>query len=135
MTNFLRDQCARVDVVSTDSGAHDPGCAGGVATTAKTYFHATFCTVCTGPPLDRLLSVDSALALSVASAQVPLRHQLLCIVNSSKYGGFGGAIYSNCIPIGPCRAVPCMITRRDAPIVPVCFVRSCGHFFRPKRST
>lgn len=82
----------RVDVVSTDSGADDPGCAGGPATTANTYFDATFCTVFSGNPLDRLLGVNTALALSVASAQVPLRNQVLCIVNSSKYGGSGGVV-------------------------------------------
>lgn len=82
----------RIDVVSTDSGADDPGCAGGTATTANTYFDATFCTVFSGSPLDRLLSVNTALALSVALTQVPLRHQVLCIVNSSKYGGSGGTI-------------------------------------------
>ena len=82
----------RIDVVSTDSGADDPGCAGGPAVTANTYFDATFCTPFAGSPLDRLLSVDSALALSVATAQVPLRHQVLCIVNSTKYGGSGGAV-------------------------------------------
>lgn len=82
----------RIDVVSTDSGADDPGCAGGAATTANTYFDATFCSLFSGTPLDRLLTVNTALALSVASAQVPLRHQVLCIVNSSKYGGSGGTI-------------------------------------------
>lgn len=82
----------RVDVVSTESGADDPGCAGGAAVTANTYFDATFCTMFAGSPLDRLLSVNTALALSVATAQVPLRHQVLCIVNSSKYGGSGGTI-------------------------------------------
>lgn len=82
----------RVDVASTDSGADDPGCAGGTPTTANTYFDATFCTDFAGTPLDRLLTVNTALALSVASAQVPLRHQVLCIVNSSKYGGSGGTI-------------------------------------------
>lgn len=82
----------RIDVVSTDSGADDPGCAGGTAVTANTYFDATFCTPFAGTPLDRLLSVDTALALSVATAQVPLRHQVLCIVNSAKYGGSGGTI-------------------------------------------
>lgn len=82
----------RIDVVSTDSGADDPGCAGGQPVTANTYFDATFCTVFAGSPLDRLLSVNTALALSVASEQVPLRHQVLCIVNSTKYGGSGGTI-------------------------------------------
>lgn len=82
----------RIDVVSTDSGADDPGCGGGAATTASTYFDATFCTLFAGAPLDRLLSVNEAMALSVASAQVPRRHQVLCIVNSGKYGGSGGTI-------------------------------------------
>lgn len=82
----------RIDVVSTDSGADDPGCAGGAAITANTYFDATFCTLFAGNPLDRLLSVNTALALSVASGQVPLRNQVLCIVNSSKYGGSGGDV-------------------------------------------
>ncbi|HZV69837.1 MAG TPA: M64 family metallopeptidase [Saprospiraceae bacterium] len=82
----------RIDVVSNDSGADDPGCAGGAATTANTYFDATFCTVWAGTPMDRLLSINDALAISVSSMYVPLRHQVLCIVNSSKYGGSGGTI-------------------------------------------
>lgn len=82
----------RVDVVSTDSGADDPGCGGNPAVTANTYFNSTFCSMFAGSPLERLLTIDSALALSVASDQVPLRHQVLCIVNSTKYGGSGGAV-------------------------------------------
>ena len=82
----------RIDAVSNESGADDPGCAGGTPTTANTYFDATFCSIFAGTPLDRLLTVDTALALSVASTQVPLRHQVLCIVNSSKYGGSGGTV-------------------------------------------
>lgn len=82
----------RIDVVSDDSGADDPGCAGGPAVTANTYFDATFCTAFAGSPLDRLLTVDAGHALSVANAHVPLKHQVLCIVNSTKYGGSGGAI-------------------------------------------
>jgi hypothetical protein len=83
----------RVDVVSTESGADDPGCDGVTApTTVNTYFDATFCTLFAGSPMDRLLSVDSTLALSVATAQVPLRHQVLCIVNAGKYGGSGGTV-------------------------------------------
>jgi hypothetical protein len=82
----------RVDVVSNQSGADDPGCAGGAAVTANTYFDATFCSQFAGAPLDRLLTVDSGLALSVATSFVPLRHQVLCIVNSAKYGGSGGSV-------------------------------------------
>ena len=82
----------RIDVVSTQSGADDPACAGGTATTTNTYFDATFCTNFAGSPLDRLLSVNSTEAISVANTYVPLKHQVLCIVNSTKYGGSGGAI-------------------------------------------
>lgn len=82
----------RIDVVSDQSGADDPGCAGGTPVTANTYFDATFCSTFAGSPLDRLLTIDSTLGLSVATAQVPLRHQVLCIVNSTKYGGSGGVI-------------------------------------------
>ena len=83
----------RIDVVSTESGADDPGCAGGPAVTAATYFDATYCTpMFSGTPLDRLLSVDSASVLSVVNARVPLKDQVICIVNSAKYGGSGGTI-------------------------------------------
>jgi IgA Peptidase M64 len=82
----------RVDVASSQSGADDPGCAGGPRVTAATFFDATFCSVFSGVALDRLLTIDANLALSVATAQVPLRHQVLCIVNSAKYGGSGGAV-------------------------------------------
>ncbi|HEY7687764.1 MAG TPA: M64 family metallopeptidase [Dongiaceae bacterium] len=82
----------RVDVVSKESGADDPGCAGGPVRTAKTYFDATYCTLFGGQRLDRLLTVNTSRALSVASAQVPLRNQVLCIVNAAKYGGSGGTV-------------------------------------------
>ncbi len=84
----------RIDVVSTDSGADDPtDCAGGTGATAKTYFDATYCSIGPGGVrIERLLTIDSALAKSVASARVPLRHQVLCIVNASKYGGSGGDV-------------------------------------------
>lgn len=81
----------RVDVVSTESGADDPNeadCPGGTGATPRTYFDATFCSM----GIERLLTVNQALALSVTSAQVPLRHQVLCVVNSSKYGGAGGEV-------------------------------------------
>ena len=38
----------RIDVVSTDSGADDPGCGGNAAVTASTYFDAKFCSLFTG---------------------------------------------------------------------------------------
>src|SRR5437762_1627021 len=85
----------RVDIVSTDSGADDPNtCAGGTGATPNTYFDATFCSIGPGGVrLDRLLTIDSNLAKSVAAAQVPPHpHQVLCIVNSSKYGGSGGDV-------------------------------------------
>ena len=82
----------RIDVVSNQSGADDPGCAGGAAVTANTYFNATFCSLFAGTPLDRLLTVDEGLALSVANTYVPFKNQVLCIVNSTKYGGSGGTI-------------------------------------------
>lgn len=83
----------RVDVVSTDSGADLPTECGGSGATPRTYFDATFCSVGPGGVrIERLLTVNTALALSVATAQVPQRHQVLAIVNSSKYGGAGGTV-------------------------------------------
>ena len=82
----------RIDVVSTDSGADDPGCGGNAPVTARTYFDATFCSIFAGSPLERLLTVDDGLALSVANTYVPLKNQVLCIVNSPKYGGSGGSV-------------------------------------------
>jgi hypothetical protein len=82
----------RIDVVSDESGADDPGCAGGPAVTRKTYFDATFCSPHNGRLIDRLLTVDNALALSVAKSHVSQNHHVVCIVNSTKYGGSGGSI-------------------------------------------
>ncbi len=83
----------RIDVVSTDSGADDPtDCAGGTGATPRTYFDATFCSSWGGTRLARLLTIDSALAQSVANTRVPGVDQVLCIVNSSKYGGAGGSV-------------------------------------------
>jgi hypothetical protein len=83
----------RVDVTSTDSGADDPtDCAGGTGATPRTYFDATFCSAWGGTRLDRLLTVDSTSAKSVARSRVPLMHQTLVIVSSSKYGGSGGEV-------------------------------------------
>ena len=81
----------RIDVVSNESGADDPGCAGGTPVTAKTYFDATFCSLCAGSPLDRLLTSTTD---SPSRSPMPraAKHQVLCIVNSTKYGGSGGTV-------------------------------------------
>jgi hypothetical protein len=83
----------RVDVVSTDSGADDPGtCADGSAgtgATPRTYFDSTFCG---DGNIRRLLTCDSTSAKNVAEAQVPEVHVTIVIVNSSQYGGSGGAV-------------------------------------------
>ncbi len=83
----------RVDVVSTDSGADDPGtCADGSTgsgATPKTYFDSTFCG---DGNIRRLLTCDSTSAKNVAKAQVPEVHMTMVIVNSSQYGGSGGAV-------------------------------------------
>lgn len=82
----------RIDVVSSQSGADDPGCGGNAPVTANTYFDAKFCSLFSGNPLERLLTIDDGLAISVANTYVPLKHQVLCIVNSAKYGGSGGSV-------------------------------------------
>jgi hypothetical protein len=82
----------RVDVTSTDSGADEPTDCGGPGTTPRTFFDATFCSPWGSTRLERLLTVDSGRADAAALAAVPLRNQTLVIVNSSKYGGSGGAI-------------------------------------------
>lgn len=92
-TLFCGINVHRVDVVSTESGADEPTECGGPGNTPRTYFDATFCSIGPGNVrIERLLTVDDALALSVATTQVPERHQVLAIVNSSKYGGSGGII-------------------------------------------
>jgi hypothetical protein len=83
----------RVDVVSTDSGADDPGTCGdgsaGSGATAKTYFDATFCG---GGNIRRLLTCNVPVALSTARTQVPEVHMTMVIVNSDEYGGSGGPV-------------------------------------------
>ncbi len=78
----------RVDVASTDSGAADPAACGGSGASPRTYFDASFC----NNGIQRLLEVNNTTVLSVASAQVPQWHLVLVIVNSSIYGGSGGAV-------------------------------------------
>lgn len=83
----------RVDVTSTDSGADDPGsCADGSSgsgATPATYFDATFCG---DGNIRRLLTCNTATAQSVAGAQVPAYDMAMVIVNTSQYGGSGGAV-------------------------------------------
>ncbi len=83
----------RVDVISTDSGADDPGTCGdgsvGSGTLARTYFDSTFCS---GNLIRRLLTCDSTSAQNVAHSQVPQAHVTLVMVNSPIYGGSGGQV-------------------------------------------
>ena len=78
----------RVNVTSTDSGADDPAAAGGTGATARTYFDATF----GGNNIRRLLLCNVTTALMVAAAQVPEFTVALLMVNSTVYGGSGGAV-------------------------------------------
>jgi hypothetical protein len=78
-----------VDVISTDSGADDPEACGGTGALARTYFDATFCGDGT---IRRLLTVDIGTALSVARSAVPESQFAMVLVNSSIFGGSGGAV-------------------------------------------
>ena len=89
----------RVDVHSTETGADNPATCGdgstpasGTATSARTYFDASFC----NNGIRRLLTVDSALVVTTVNAQVPGWDGLLVVVNHTEYGGSGGdvAVYS-----------------------------------------
>jgi hypothetical protein len=52
---------------------------------------AVFATLCGDCNVRHLLVVNTATALSVATAQVPQMHNTLVVVNSSLYGGSGAA--------------------------------------------
>ena len=78
----------RVDVSSTASGADDPVACGGTGAAPATYFDARFC----NSGVQRLLVVDNANALNVATTQVPQAHMVMVMVNSPIYGGSGGAV-------------------------------------------
>jgi hypothetical protein len=78
----------RVDVASTDAGADDPAACGGSGAAPRTYFDASFCT----SGIRRLLVVNNTTAFNVANAQVPQWHVIVVIVNSTVYGGSGGAV-------------------------------------------
>jgi IgA Peptidase M64/von Willebrand factor type A domain len=87
----------RIDVVSAESGADQPATCGGApdgtGAMPRTYFDTTYCSIGPGGvPISRLLAGNSSLAISVATARVPLRHQVVMLVNSSRYGGSGGPV-------------------------------------------
>ena len=75
----------RIDVQSTDSGADLPQPCFAHSVEARTFFDATFCTQGVG----RLLSVDGAVVVDVANAEVPEWRMLIVLVNSTEYGGSG----------------------------------------------
>ncbi|HEX2222391.1 MAG TPA: M64 family metallopeptidase [Candidatus Limnocylindria bacterium] len=88
----------RLDVHSDETGADNPAtCAdgsspAGAATSARTYFDASFC----NNGIRRLLVVDAALVVTTVNAEVPEWDGILVVVNHTEYGGSGGtvAVYS-----------------------------------------
>lgn len=78
----------RIDVASTDSGADDPTACGGTGAVAATYFDAHFCEA----GIRRLLVADSGTAIITAGDLVPEFDLIFVIVNSTIYGGSGGAV-------------------------------------------
>ncbi|HEX8285700.1 MAG TPA: M64 family metallopeptidase [Pyrinomonadaceae bacterium] len=78
----------RIDVASTDSGADDPVACHGTGAVAATYFDAHFCEA----GIRRLLVVDDGTAIMVAGDLVPEFDMIFVLVNSTVYGGSGGAV-------------------------------------------
>jgi hypothetical protein len=78
----------RVNVTSTDAGADDPASSGGTGAMVNTYFDATF----GANGIRRLLVCNNSTVLQVAAAQVPEFTVAIVIVNSTIYGGSGGAV-------------------------------------------
>jgi len=79
----------RVDVTSTDSGADDPTACGGTGASPATYFDATFCG---SAGVRRLLVVNDTTVINTVQAEVPAWNMILVLVNSTVYGGSGGAV-------------------------------------------
>jgi hypothetical protein len=73
----------RIDVVSDDGGADNPNVV--PAVTVDTFFDAKFW----DGAWSRVLTINTTLARSVVATQVPAMHQVVCIVNTSTYGGSG----------------------------------------------
>jgi hypothetical protein len=86
----------RLDVTSTDSGADDPAACGGTGATPATYFDASFC----NGGIRRLLIVDSGLVINTVNGLLPQWHNIIVIVNSTIWGGSGGAIATTCRAAG-----------------------------------
>jgi len=78
----------RVNVASNESGADDPVAAGGTGAAPNTYFDARY----GENGLRRLLVCNASTALQAALAQVPEFSVAIVIVNSTIYGGSGGAV-------------------------------------------
>ena len=77
----------RIDVISKDSGADDPGACGGSREKPDTFFDASFCG---DGRIRRLLRVDNRTVFNVLNAEIPEWDQALVIVNSTIFGGRGG---------------------------------------------
>lgn len=73
----------RIDVASDDGGADNPNVV--PAVTVDTFFDAQFW----DGAWSRVLTINTPLARSVVATQVPAMHQVVCIVNTSTYGGSG----------------------------------------------
>lgn len=86
----------RLDVSSTDSGADDPAACGGTGATAATYFDASFC----NGGIRRLLLPNAANVITTVTAAVPQWHAILVLVNSTVYGGGGGAVATSSLAPG-----------------------------------
>ena len=86
----------RIDVSSTDSGADDPVACGGTGAMPATYFDSRFCNSGTR----RLLVCNSANVIAAVSAAVPQWHAILVLVNSTVYGGGGGAVATSSLAPG-----------------------------------
>jgi hypothetical protein len=78
----------RVNVASDESGADNPAACGGDDATPRTFFDSSFCNA----GVKRLLVADNERVLETAFDEVPEAHAVLLIVNSTIYGGAGGAI-------------------------------------------
>jgi hypothetical protein len=78
----------RIDVASTGSGAKDPSACGGSGASPATYCDSSFCT----NGIQRLLVVNTDTVRALAYAQVPTWNMIVVIVNSTTYGGSGGAV-------------------------------------------